>query len=102
MKNLFALLLILIIGLTSCEGRKTQNQALAESINEFKKNTSLEVKNYIPEQYLERSIDTTLSNNIATTSIDINGGTRSVLLGNAALVFNTSGTISVNLGNATT
>ncbi|EDP70042.1 hypothetical protein FBALC1_10932 [Flavobacteriales bacterium ALC-1] len=62
MRNLFGLLLILVIGFTSCEGRKTQNQALSESIEEFKKNVSLEVDIYKPEIYVEREVDTLLSN----------------------------------------
>ncbi len=62
MRTIFGLLLILIIGFTSCDGRKTQNQALSESIEEFKKSASLEVNVYVPETYLELEVDTLLSN----------------------------------------
>lgn len=62
MRTLFGLILILIIGFTSCDGRKTKNQALLESIEEFKKSASLEVNVYVPETYLEREVDTLLSN----------------------------------------
>ncbi|WP_296386123.1 hypothetical protein [Winogradskyella sp.] len=62
MRNLFGFLLILVIGFTSCEGRKTQNQALSESIEEFKKKVSFEVDVYHPETYAESEVDTLLSN----------------------------------------
>ncbi len=62
MRTIFGLLLILIIGFTSCDGRITQNQALSESIEEFKKSASLEVNVYVPEAYLELEVDTLLSN----------------------------------------
>lgn len=62
MRNIIGVLLILVIGLTSCEGRKSQSQALSESIDEFKKSASLEVDVYVPETYLEHRVDTTLSN----------------------------------------
>jgi hypothetical protein len=62
MKNLLVFLLILIICFTSCEGRRTQNQALAESIEAFKKDTLFEKVTYTPETYEEAVIDTILSN----------------------------------------
>ncbi|MGB0981128.1 MAG: hypothetical protein ACPGUH_03415 [Winogradskyella sp.] len=62
MRHFFALLLILILGLTSCEGRKSQNQALAESIDNFKKNTSVEKLTYTPKNYTYQNIDTTFVN----------------------------------------
>ena len=62
MKKTFGLLLILVIAFTSCEGRKTKNQALSESIKEFKKSANLEVDIYLPKTYIEREIDTLLSN----------------------------------------
>ena len=62
MKHLFGLLAILVIGFTSCEGRKTSNQALSESIEEFRKNATIEVDVFIPETYLEKEVDTVLSN----------------------------------------
>ena len=62
MRNILVVLLVLLLGFTSCEGRKSQNQALSESINEFKKSASLEVDIYVPETFLEHEVDTTLSN----------------------------------------
>ncbi len=62
MRNLLGLLLIFVIGLMSCEGRKTQKQALSEGIEVFKKEASLEVDLYQPETYAEREVDTLLSN----------------------------------------
>jgi len=62
MRNLLGLLLIFVIGLMSCEGRKTQKQALSEGIEVFKKEASLEVALYQPETYAEREVDTLLSN----------------------------------------
>lgn len=62
MRHFFALLLILILALTSCEGRKSQNQALAESIDNFKKNTSVEKLTYTPKNYTYQNIDTTFVN----------------------------------------
>ena len=62
MRNLLGVLLILIIGFTSCEGRVTKNQALAEDIEEFKKTVSVQVDIHKPENYTERQVDTTLSN----------------------------------------
>ena len=62
MRNLLGVLLILIVGFTSCEGRVTKNQALAEDIEEFKKTVSVQVDIHKPENYTERQVDTTLSN----------------------------------------
>ncbi len=62
MRKILILLLIIVIGFTSCEGRKTQSQALSESIEEYKKSASLEVDVYHPETYVEREVDTLLSN----------------------------------------
>lgn len=62
MKNLLGLLLILLIGFTSCEGKKTTAEALSESIDAFKKSVNLEVNVYIPETYLEHEVDSLLSN----------------------------------------
>ncbi|WP_340155482.1 hypothetical protein [uncultured Winogradskyella sp.] len=62
MKQLVLLLLIIGIGLSSCEGRKTQNQALSESIEEFKKTVNFETNIYIPETYIEQEVDTLMSN----------------------------------------
>lgn len=62
MKNIFYLLLVLILGFTSCEGRKTNTKSLSESISSFKENNTIEVNEFIPESYFESHIDTILSN----------------------------------------
>lgn len=62
MRNLFGLLVLVIIGFTSCEGRRTHGQSLAESVKEFKANTIIEKVNYIPSEYNEIVTDTMLSN----------------------------------------
>lgn len=61
-KTLFGFSLILFFSLTSCEGRKSQSQALAEDIEEFKNEVSLQVDVYYPESYTERTVDTLLHN----------------------------------------
>lgn len=62
MRNIFGVLLIIVLGFTSCEGRITKNQALAKDIEEFNKTVSLEIDVYKPESFTERQVDTTLSN----------------------------------------
>lgn len=62
MKKVFGLLLLLIIGFTSCEGRRNSSQALSESIEEFRKTATIEVDVFVPETYLEQEVDTILSN----------------------------------------
>lgn len=62
MKHLLGLLLLLAIAFTSCEGRKTQRQALSESIAEFKKSVNIEINVYIPETYIEQDVDTLMNN----------------------------------------
>jgi hypothetical protein len=62
MKKILGLLIILIVGFTSCEGRKTQRQALSEDIEEFKKDTIFEEVSYTPKNYNEVIIDTLLTN----------------------------------------
>ncbi|MCB0398746.1 MAG: hypothetical protein KDD26_03820 [Winogradskyella sp.] len=62
MRNLLGVFLILIVGFTSCEGRITKNQALAEDIEHFKKTVTFQIDVYKPENYVEREVDTTLSN----------------------------------------
>lgn len=62
MKKTISLLVLLVIGFTSCNGRITANQSLTESIEEFKINTAIESQTYIPEVYTEISNDTLLSN----------------------------------------
>lgn len=62
MRNLLGLLLILTIGFTSCEGRRTTHQSLAKSVEEFKAKHTFEKITYIPEVYNEIVTDTLLSN----------------------------------------
>ena len=62
MKKILGLFLILTIAFTSCDGRKTQHQALSDSIEEFKKTATFEIDIYNPESYVEREVDTLLSN----------------------------------------
>ena len=62
MKNTIGLLMLLVIGFTSCEGRKTSKQALTESVTKFKSNNTIISENYIPKVYREVSMDTVLSN----------------------------------------
>lgn len=63
MRNLFGILLIILLGITSsCEGRITKKQALAEDIEEFKKTVSVQLEIFEPESYTEHRVDTTLSN----------------------------------------
>ncbi|WP_282044506.1 hypothetical protein [Winogradskyella flava] len=62
MKRLLGLFIILIIVFTSCEGRKTQYQALTEDIEEFNKKVTIELDVYEPKSYVEREVDTLLSN----------------------------------------
>ncbi|UKM64126.1 hypothetical protein GSB9_00673 [Flavobacteriaceae bacterium GSB9] len=56
---------ILVFGLTltNCDGRKTQRDALKESIQKFKDSiTPIEIVEYIPKTYSEVKTDTILSN----------------------------------------
>ncbi|GGI57293.1 hypothetical protein [Winogradskyella haliclonae] len=62
MKNGLYFILILVIGFTSCEGRKSQRKALTESISSFKKDNTIKINEFIPETYFEHRIDTILSN----------------------------------------
>ncbi|MAB47917.1 MAG: hypothetical protein CMC05_04725 [Flavobacteriaceae bacterium] len=62
MRNILGLLLIIVLGFTSCEGRITKNQALAKDIEEFNKTVSVQIDVYKPENYTERQVDTTLNN----------------------------------------
>lgn len=67
MKHVFGILVLLVICFTSCDNRKTAQQSLAESIEEFKKKVDFETNVYIPETYLEREVDTLLSNDFRVT-----------------------------------
>ena len=50
--SLFTLTLIVLI--CSCDGRRSKNQALKESVETFKKEVSVEVNSYIPKTYFEK------------------------------------------------
>lgn len=67
MKTTICILLLLLIGFSSCDGRKTKNQSLSESIEEFKKSATIEIDIYKPENFVERKIDTLLSNGYHVT-----------------------------------
>ncbi|WP_179335124.1 hypothetical protein [Winogradskyella costae] len=82
MKHLLGLLIIIIIGFTSCEGRKTQSQALYESIAEFKKTVTFETNIYIPENYLEHQVDTLMSNGFRVKIKTYSDMTKDVLFSN--------------------
>jgi hypothetical protein len=62
MRKLLLLLCVITIAFTSCDGRKTNNQSLTESIEVFKMNNTIVKVSYIPEHYIERKTDTVLSN----------------------------------------
>lgn len=67
MRKLLLFLCIVAIVFTSCDGRKTTNQSLTESIEAFKKNNTIEQVSYIPKYYAEHVTDTVLSNTYAVT-----------------------------------
>ena len=61
MNKLILLFFGLIITLISCDGRKTRNDALKESITKFKDSIKpTEVLKYIPQEYAEIETDTIL------------------------------------------
>jgi len=62
MRNFVYILLLIALVASSCEGRKTRNQALSEDIEEFKKTVTVEIPVYEPESYIEREVDTLLYN----------------------------------------
>ncbi|NRR90780.1 hypothetical protein HSX10_04280 [Winogradskyella undariae] len=62
MKNYLIFLIIIVIGFTSCENRKSKSQALSESVKEFKKTVNLETNVFIPDTYFEHEVDTLISN----------------------------------------
>jgi len=72
MQRFLFLILVISIALTACDGRKSNKKALSESVEDFNKNNTISILNYIPESYFERQVDTTLSNgfvvNITTKS----------------------------------
>lgn len=62
LKNIGLLLVIVSLTLINCEGRKTPEQSLKESVEAFKAKTTIEDINYTPERYSEVKIDSTLTN----------------------------------------
>lgn len=65
MKNTLLLLALISIICLSCDGRKTQKEALEHAISEFNlKNNVSEKVNYHPEAYVEIVTDTIISNGI--------------------------------------
>ena len=62
MRIFLGILLITVLGFTSCEGRISKTQALEKDIKEFQDSVSIQVDVYKPKNYLEREVDTTLSN----------------------------------------
>ncbi len=62
MRIFLGILLIIVLGFTSCEGRISKTQALEKDIKEFQDSVSIQVDVYKPKNYLEREVDTTLSN----------------------------------------
>lgn len=57
MKKLLLIFIIGFIGFTSCDGRKSHNKTLVESIKD-----SFDVDIYKPEGFVERDVDTLISN----------------------------------------
>ena len=62
MKNFIYFILIILIGFTSCNGRKSKRQSLSENIESFKKKSKVVIQTYSSEKDIKREIDTTLSN----------------------------------------
>lgn len=62
MKNFIYFILIMLIGFTSCDGRKSKRQTFSENIESFKKKNTIVIDTYSPEKDIKREVDTTLSN----------------------------------------
>ena len=63
MKHLYFILVITAIALMNCDGRKSQNEALNNSIEKFKVSFEpIEFDEYIPQKYSETIKDSVLSN----------------------------------------
>ncbi len=62
MKSILLLLFVILIGFTSCEGRRSINTSLSENINRFNEEHRFELNTYLPESYNETLTDTTLAN----------------------------------------
>ncbi len=63
MKNILFLITIISVLFISCDGRKSKNVALKESIKAFsQKESNLELVSFYPEEYTEVVTDTIISN----------------------------------------
>lgn len=62
MKKLVGLFVIICAILASCEGRRSKNQALKNSIEEYNKRVNVQVDVFEPLNYSEREVDTIMSN----------------------------------------
>ncbi len=62
MKNILLLILV-CVGVVSCDGRKSHSESLQEAVEEFRDSVGpIEIIKYIPEDYAENVTDTILSN----------------------------------------
>lgn len=66
MKQLVLIITLMLFVLQSCDGRKSQHEALQQSIAEFSNTRTIEKDIYIPETYHEIISDSTLSNGFKT------------------------------------
>lgn len=65
MKNLFFIIAIVSVVFMSCDGRKSKNVALKESVKEYnQRESNLVVVKYYPKEYTEVVTDTLLSNQV--------------------------------------
>lgn len=62
MKKLLFILFCIGLLFSSCDGRKSNRQSLSDSIDTFKKTNTFKEDLYIPEDYIEHTTDTILSN----------------------------------------
>jgi hypothetical protein len=56
-------ILLIVIGLvvmTGCDGRKSSQQALKESLRNYREDTTIEIKEYYPEDHFQFQMDTLL------------------------------------------
>lgn len=56
------LVAIIALGFINCDGRRNTQQALSESISEFKKRVNIEIDVFIPEGYTAHEVDSVLDN----------------------------------------
>lgn len=60
--RLFLLPITIMMVISSCDGRKSSQQALKEAIVEFQQEVPIEVNEYFPSEYFESYNDTILDN----------------------------------------